>query len=268
MGELPEQIYFAGKLLNPILPSSRLYECKACFMLARHPILTLTEYNKLYAAADATVWTSTNRALRKDQKLILKMIEDKKIKRCNILDVGCYTGELLAGLPDSYIKFGVEMSSKAASQAEEKNINIIGNDLYQIDFNERFDIVVAIDVIEHTQNPAEFILNLIKLLKPNGELIISTGNTDSWMWRYLKNKFWYSSFPEHISFVGVNWLKEFATKQNLVVTKMDSFSYATSSPFSIIKNTIKLILSILLIRPIGYSNTTKDHFYFGLKIKS
>lgn len=268
MGELPSQTYFAGKLLNSILPTSRLYKCKACFMLARHPILTTNEYNKLYADAETTVWMSTSRTLRVDQKLVLKMIEDKKINRCRILDIGCYTGELLEALSDNYTKFGVEMSTKAASQAKEKNIKIIGNDLYKIDSTEKFDIVVAIDVIEHTQNPAEFILNLIKLLKPTGELIISTGNTDNWMWRYLKNKFWYSSFPEHISFIGVNWLFEFATKQNLIVTKIDTFNYAAYSSKLIIKNIVKLLLSILMIKSVGYSNITKDHFYFGLKIQN
>jgi 2-polyprenyl-3-methyl-5-hydroxy-6-metoxy-1,4-benzoquinol methylase len=268
MGALPAQTYFAGKLLNPILPSSRLYKCEVCFMLARHPILTSNEYNKLYANAEATVWSNSNRALRPDQELVLKIINNKKINNCKILDVGCYTGDLLAVLPKEYQKFGVEMSSKAALLAEEKNIEVIGSDLYQINSNIKFDIVIAIDVIEHTQNPEEFLLNLIKLLNHSGEVIISTGNADSWMWRLLKNRFWYSSFPEHISFIGENWLKRFCEEKEITVTAMKRFNYIAYSPMQIVKNAIKTALSILGMRSVGYSNTTEDHFCFSLKVNN
>ena len=266
MGALPEQIYFAGKLLNPILPASHLYKCEACLMLARHPILTPIEYNKLYANAEATVWSSGSQALRPDQELVLKIINEKKLNNCKILDVGCYTGELLAALSDEYLKFGVEMSDKAAMLTKEKNIEIIGSDLYRINSNNKFDIVVAIDVIEHTQNPEEFLLNLIKLLNSSGEVIISTGNTDNWMWRLLKNKFWYSSFPEHISFIGESWLKKFCEERKITITTMTRFNYIAYSPVSIVKNGIKTALSILGIRSVGYSNTTEDHFCFSLKV--
>lgn len=266
MGVLPTQTYFAGKLLNPILPSSHLYKCEVCFMLARHPILTPEEYNKLYANAEATVWSSGDHALRPDQQLVLKILKNKKINKCKILDVGCYTGELLAALSNEYLKFGIEMSDKAAMLAKEKNIEIIGNDLYRINSNNKFDMVIAIDVIEHTQNPEEFLLNLIKLLNPSGEVIISTGNADSWMWRLLKNKFWYSSFPEHISFISESWLKKFCKEKNITITTMTRFNYTAYNSVLIVKNAIKTMLSIFGIRPVGYSNTTEDHFCFSLKV--
>ena len=39
-----------------------------------------------------------------------------------------------------------------------------------------FDLVSALEVIEHVKNPEEFMLNLCELLKPNGYLFMSTLN--------------------------------------------------------------------------------------------
>lgn len=268
MGILPEQTYFAGEMLDPILPPSKLYKCNSCLLLVRHPILSQQEYNKLYAKAEANVWSNTNRGLRPDQLLVINTIIKNNKDNCKVLDIGCYTGDLLTALPKSYLKFGVEMSKKAALVAVERGIKILGNDLYEFNSTDKFDVVTAIDVIEHTQNPEKFILNLIKLLNSNGEIIISTGNSDNLMWRILKNKFWYSAISEHISFIGYRWLNNFCKNNNLLITEINYFNYTSHSFKLVVKNIVKSILSILRVRPSRYSNTTKDHFYFSLKINA
>ena len=41
---------------------------------------------------------------------------------------------------------------------------------------EQFDVVIALEVIEHVANPREFVQNLTKLAKPGGMIVISTIN--------------------------------------------------------------------------------------------
>lgn len=262
LGPLPKQTHFAGRLLKQALPESFLYECNNCFLLVRHPILTTSRYNSLYEKASSKVWPSSSVALRYDQAIVKSIILklNKSIGDSKVLDVGCYTAELLLSLPKQYLKYGVEMSQEAASVASKKGINIVGNDLYSIATTEKFDIITAVNVLEHTHNPEEFIQKLILLLEPHGKLILSTGNTDNWLWKNLKNRFWYSKFPEHISFVGEKWLNNLCKNNDFKIIDTNFFSYVPTNYMWIFINIVKCIFSLMRINPERLSNTTKDHF--------
>lgn len=262
LGPLPKQTHFAGRLLEQNLPDSFLYECVDCLLLTRHPVLSIPQYNSLYEQASADVWSGSSAALRYDQMIVRSFILKRNINNCKILDVGCYTAELLLSLPSSYIKYGVEMSQEAASVATKEGIKIVSHDLYNIATTERFDVITAVDVIEHTHNPEAFIQKLMTLLEPHGQLILSTGNTDSWLWKILKNRFWYSKFPEHISFIGDSWLDKFCEKSNFKIIDKHFFCYVPTDHRSIVKNLVKCIFSLMRINPERLSNTTKDHFCF------
>lgn len=264
LGLLPQQTHFAGSLLKKRMPESSLFKCDDCMLLVRHPIMIRSQYNALYKLASSKIWQSSKDLLRQDRSVVNEMIVKRNKGNIRVLDVGCYTGELLLSLPESYEKYGVEMSEAAAFVAADKGIKIVGNDLYEIDTCQRFDVIIAVDVIEHTHNPELFIANLMSLLAPNGRLIISTGNTDNWLWRKLKNRFWYSKFPEHISFIGERWLDKFCHKNNYIVVDKAIFNYLYPSLRYSIKNFVKLILSILHIATESYSMCTEDHFCFSI----
>ncbi len=261
LGELPKQNNFAGQLLSQHLPESGLYRCHSCLLLVRHPILSVTEYNALYAQADSNVWSNNKIELRPDQQIAIKIFSNKVKATCKVLDVGCYTGDLLSSLPKHHLKYGVEMSKAAAMIATSRGINIIGNDLYNLTGDDKFDFIFAVDVIEHTYNPEAFIKKLSTILTAEGAIFISTGNSDHWFWKHLKNKFWYSKFPEHISFIGVEWLDKFCQKNNFIVTDKHYFNYSAGY----IKNFIKFVLSMIRIFPERFSGATKDHFCFIIK---
>lgn len=265
IGALPKQKTFAGKLLKQSLPESFLNQCHECLILVRDPILPVSQYNILYEQASSAVWSSSNPVLRYDQAVVRRIILERKNTNVSVLDVGCYTAELLLSLPERFVKYGVEMSKSASEVANEKGIKILGNDLYNINTTEKFDFILAIDVIEHTQNPEQFIKKLSSLLLPNGEIVISTGNTDNWLWKFLKSRFWYSKFPEHISFIGEKWLNHFCKKHNFAVVEVQYFSYVPTKLSTLIKSITKLFLSILHIFPERFSNTTKDHFCFVIR---
>src|ERR1051326_1528645 len=61
-----------------------------------------------------------------------------------------------------------------------------------------FDIITAIEVFEHIEDPLETLLWLRKLLKPGGLLFITTGNPTPHLHRFLE---WEYVYPEiHISY--------------------------------------------------------------------
>ena len=50
-------------------------------------------------------------------------------------------------------------------------------------WNERFQLVVAIEILEHLHNPRHFIRNCLSMLAPEGFLLISSPNVESWFSR-------------------------------------------------------------------------------------
>ena len=267
LGNLKDQVSFAGKNLIVKLPNTILYRCNSCQVLLRHPILSAKEYNQLYTIADSNVWSNNDVTLRRDQIIIRDVILGKFKGTCKVLDVGCYTGDLLASLPSNFLKHGIEISKEAAKVAMIKGVDVVGRDLYDIDKTKKYDLILAVDVIEHTENPEFFLKELALLLDVNGHILVSTGNSDSWLWKHLKNKFWYSRFPEHISFIGDSWLERFCRQNNFSIIEKLFFNYSLVTPYLFLKNTIKLVLSLVRIDSERFSNVTKDHFYFIIKNK-
>lgn len=105
-------------------------------------------------------------------------------KGLNILDIGCGGGLVC----EPMARLGANMTGVDAS---EKNINVAithankmeldieylpmaAEDLVQKD--KRYDAVLALEIIEHTSDPALFIELCTKLLKPEGVIIFSTLN--------------------------------------------------------------------------------------------
>lgn len=100
-----------------------------------------------------------------------------------ILDVGCWDGTIAAILRDggNSVK-GVEISDKAIELAKAKGLEVFKADLtgnWAKGINEKFDLVMAGEIIEHVFDTDLFLQNIKKVLKKNGELIVSTPNVAS-----------------------------------------------------------------------------------------
>lgn len=113
---------------------------------------------------------------RLHQKLLSSIPKNAR----NILDVGCGNGWLSKALvSDSTNIISMDISSvnpaKALKNTPHKNHFGLAADAFYIPLKyESIDCIVASEIIEHIPNPKLFILELIKLLKPGGKLIIST----------------------------------------------------------------------------------------------
>jgi SAM-dependent methyltransferase len=103
----------------------------------------------------------------------------------NILDLGCDNGEWTCSLGEkagSKHLFGIEIVETAADLARSRGLSVTLGDLSDIfpyDSNS-MDIIHANQVIEHVPNIDHFIFEIKRVLKPGGEVIISTENGSSW----------------------------------------------------------------------------------------
>jgi SAM-dependent methyltransferase len=121
----------------------------------------------------------------------------------------------------------VEPNPGAAKIAASREITILAKTVDEFaSTTGLYDIIVACDVIEHVENPLQFLQQLSRRLAPSGQLLVTTGNYDSWLWRLTRAKYWYCHFPEHISFIGPRWLRKLSGKLELKICKIVHFNYS------------------------------------------
>ena len=140
-------------------------------------------YLQHYKEVEDEVYLENLKARRLTFNKLIKKLPSTLEKRNHLLEVGAYCG--IFG--DEIVKHGwsysgVEPSIWASSFARET----FGLDVYQGTLEQKisalrneFDMIVAWDVLEHIQQPFEF-LNLVhQKLKPNGYFCFSTIDIDS-----------------------------------------------------------------------------------------
>lgn len=110
-------------------------------------------------------------------------------------------------LPPEIERFGIEVRTAAADAAAERGVTIVGSDHRALVTSlGTYDVVVAFDVLEHVTDPADILKKASEVLAPGGRVIFSTGNADAWTWRFMGSRYWYSWYPEHLSFVSSSWI--------------------------------------------------------------
>ena len=114
---------------------------------------------------------------------ILDQINNRNIRNLKILDVGCGGGiicEPLArlGAKVTGIDFAPNniIAAKTHSKKNKLKINYINKDIEKSKLDEKFDIILMFEVLEHLDNWKKTIKNIKKNLNKNGLIIISTIN--------------------------------------------------------------------------------------------
>lgn len=124
----------------------------------------------------------------------------------NLLDIGCGEGGFLRFLNEIYPNVtytGFDISTTAINNAINKcnlpNIKFKSTNVNEDKLTERFDFIIAGEIIEHIEDTDTFILSLKNLLKADGILILTTPNLGSWLDR-LMLLFGMQPFSTEVSF--------------------------------------------------------------------
>jgi SAM-dependent methyltransferase len=71
------------------------------------------------------------------------------------------------------------------------------------DLEERFDLAVMHQLVEHVRDPRELLVKVRKLLKPGGVLSVETPDINAWDFRLLKKRYWAGyHIPRHFYIFG------------------------------------------------------------------
>ena len=121
---------------------------------------------------------------------VISVIKNSVCENAVILDMGAGEGAMSQRMFDAGYKV-------IALDIDEENFKAQGPEFHQMNFNDRdrvnqfaekyneyFDVVLGMEVIEHLENPWAYIRLLKKMAKQGGKIIVTTPNTASWLSRF------------------------------------------------------------------------------------
>lgn len=161
-------------------------ECKGCGMVHLSPRMTLPELEEFYcqnqfskqfrgsAFPDEKIMAV--REQRAQNKMALFEPYLDKIPKGPILEIGCSSGYLLRNIRDKgYEVYGVDPSDGFVQYAKHKyGLSVVSGmfpDAVPIAWGERFAMIIALHVLEHTDDPA-FVLESIRDMLLDGGLLV------------------------------------------------------------------------------------------------
>lgn len=126
-------------------------------------------------------------------------LREFNVKQGKVLDVGCGPGIFLKLFNDrGWEVSGVEPSLWARQHARERfNIHSVVGDMDEIDKDDKYDLIVIMDTLEHLFNPKELLFKVRKLIKLDGLLYITTPDIGSLVASAL-GRYWWSIISSHL----------------------------------------------------------------------
>lgn len=123
----------------------------------------------------------------------------------NFLDIGCAAGFILKGFEHAgWTCQGIEPNDTMASYGRDfLHLDIKTSAVETFETEERFDLIILIQVIGHVYDLDKALQNVNRLLKPNGIVLVESWNTGSLAARLLGQR-WHEYSPPSV----VHWYSD------------------------------------------------------------
>ena len=206
-------------------PEYFIDECAQCGLLYRDRTLSSAEFQRYYSFVPAAKWEIEG--YYPTETAVLSLLSELPAGS-RILDFGCSSGRLLAGLTLRHQCYGIEINPEAARAAGEKGLHMLSWDGLK-GRGESFDAVVLADVFEHLSEPLDVLRSLAYTLAPEGSLIIVTGDGDAAACRRDPAQFWYFRTLEHVCMLTRKHGEFLAAELNLRLIDWTTFCHYSLS---------------------------------------
>lgn len=203
------------------LPRATLLRCERC-----NHCFTDLDSIKIHETYGSEYYQSTHKNWFENPNYPLFSMLANQIKRSgaiSILDIGCGNGAFLKYLANSTSELsltGIDLSDEAKSNSK---IAFVQGDFLKYNFQEKFDFIVTLAVIEHLDNVLSFTKRIHDLLNENGIACVMTLNESGILYKMaeLLRKFGSKSTfirlydPHHLNHFSKASLINLLTKDGL-----------------------------------------------------
>jgi 2-polyprenyl-3-methyl-5-hydroxy-6-metoxy-1,4-benzoquinol methylase len=130
-------------------------------------------------------------------------------KTNRLLDLGCGAGSLLeAARAHGWDAQGIDVSISSVNHVRELGFEVFHGELTQAQLmSEQFDVIAAVEILEHLFDPVKVVKEAYRLLRPGGLLWLTTPHGRGLPARVLGLDWRVVSPPEHLQLFSVTGLK-------------------------------------------------------------
>ena len=184
-----------------------------------------------FQAAGKSLATRVKDAL--DKRLFRWCLKQLPARPLAVLDVGGGTGsqlDLIRGLDPRVVQTTVvDLDSQARTIAEASGHSYFHGRIEDYAPSVRYDLILALNLIEHVANPLAVLTKLRDCLTPEGMVIIKTPNLDSLDARWFRHRNWGGFHcPRHFVLFDRESFLAVASKAGLAPHR---FKYTQGAPF-------------------------------------
>jgi SAM-dependent methyltransferase len=213
----------------------KLVKCRGCGLMYLNPRPTGTEILKYYPST----YEPYGLAEGKKTSALLQWVQRYGLRRrCRavakwkksgrLLDLGAATGNFLDEMRHygDWELYGVELNDVAAQWARDRlGLSVFTGELAQASYpNNFFDVVTLWDVLEHLHDPRATLIEIGRILKPKGLLVLQVPNPDSLEARFF-GRFWVGwDPPRHLYVFSLKTLKDLLETSGLRLRGAEYFS--------------------------------------------
>lgn len=171
----------------------QIVECKHCGLIYVNPRPDPSEIISEYTKGTDLDYVSQEEGRIRTFKECLRFLE-KYAKKGRILDIGCAAGFFLSVAKEAdWDTYGVEPNKWMVEYGNKKfGLHMQAGTLETIKFPEEyFDVITMWDVLEHLPNPKQTLLEVNRILKKDGLLVVNYPNVDSLLARIFGRRWWF-----------------------------------------------------------------------------
>jgi SAM-dependent methyltransferase len=187
------------------MDSFKYMKCSGCGLIYQNPRPVFEALKKRYGDNYFDYEFTNQENFFHLMKLGLKDIRLNELfrgdhKNRRFLDIGCATGLLLNHMKGlGWETKGVEICRPSAEYGIKKfGIDIFIGTLDKAAFpDNHFDVIHFSHLIEHVPDPKALLMEIKRILKKDGHMIMTTPNADGWQAKIAKSG-WRSAIPDHI----------------------------------------------------------------------
>ncbi len=155
-------------------------------------------FQTLYGEVPKQTWFDRARDDRV-VRLVERYAPRSSAKR-GLLDIGCGYGYLLARFRGRFDLFGADVSEHGVKMTSARldGVRVVTADVQRpLPFSRRFDVVLAINVIEHLPDPAAGVRTIAEALEPGGLCVVHLPTINGPVSRTIY-RFAYAADPTHV----------------------------------------------------------------------
>jgi SAM-dependent methyltransferase len=172
----------------------------------------------------------------------VRMLSRGLARGAHVLDVGCGRGVLLSSLADrGFDVHGFEISAEAAAGADPRATIRIGTELEEANYPTAFfDEVIIWHVLEHLSDPKGTLVEIRRILKPGGRLIVAVPNYSSLQARWSGSTWFHLDLPRHLYHFPLAGLRRLLSDTGFEPTSEHHFSLR-QNPFGWVQSALNKV---------------------------